>query len=193
MIKVEFTRTNGSSGAARFATPELAQEWIDARIADNSFGRPVRWVREEAEGEDLNDAIETRVIQEPRMSVDEDNQPVEIMTDVTEYKMAADYSVAISDASEEYKQEQILKFQIQKDRECDDAVKALLAPSEDVTHIMYALYDFFVVLNIDGTSSAEDINASKANLVGMKNLMGQIQMLRATRDADVQAYIDSLE
>lgn len=155
-----------------------ADAWIEANA--HLFGQPERWIESGQESQD-DEILETKEVDG---SLGEGNK--------TLYRVSADFTVSFEDISEEHKQALIAEYTQGRDKECDLAVKALLAPSEDVTHIMFALYDFFVVMNIDGTSTQQDIDASKASLTGMKNLMGQIQMLRATRDADVQAYIDSL-
>jgi hypothetical protein len=91
MKKVVIKKQNVITNQANFATQELADTWLAQEIANKSFGKPERWVSEDriiAEGENINNAIETAV--ESVFGVD-----------VNKYKFASEYVVEISDITSE--------------------------------------------------------------------------------------------
>jgi hypothetical protein len=112
---------------------------------------------------------------------DADGNPTIIHHDAT-------YTVVITDLSDQLRLADIQAYCAQRSTQCEAAVTALLAPAQDVTHLMLAVYDIYVALDLAGGQTQAEIDAAKLRLDGMVTLMGQIQALRSARDADIAAY-----
>lgn len=89
MKRIKITRSNGSTAWAEKPSDEAAA-WLAQGIAECWWGKPERWVREG--DEDISAALETR-------QVDVDGQIV------TEYKLAAQFTVVEQDITAEVEAE----------------------------------------------------------------------------------------
>lgn len=188
MIRVNIKDLQGEiKASAKFETMEIVAAWVMEQEAVRAWGRDQRWVV--GGSEDTSNALSSQEIVVSPEWTDPDNVVHPAVTR-TDYLMPKEYTIEFVDASEEDKAERIAAYQKQKDAECDAAVNAILAPSEPVTHIMLALFDIYTVA-VDDTSTPEEKAAAKSNLQQYLGIMGQIQTLRAARDADVAAYIAS--
>lgn len=115
MIKVEITNlsTNSIGWAAQFDTQEAADAWIQAEIANNSFGKPERWVRESQE--DVSHALETRTVEDfPAQDEikDEDGNVIQGAKEAEthiEYKLAAQYTVEQTDITAQVQQDTLIQ------------------------------------------------------------------------------------
>ncbi|HZX13697.1 MAG TPA: hypothetical protein VFF49_04780 [Thermodesulfobacteriota bacterium] len=89
MKKIEVKKNGVVTHAGTFETQELVDAWVAKEIDNNSWGKPERWVR--AEAEDISNALEQRVIQ------------TEFET-YTEYKLASEYTIEITDVTAEFEE-----------------------------------------------------------------------------------------
>jgi hypothetical protein len=96
MFKVKITKQGIETHGARFPTQEGADAWIASNVANNSWGLPERWLTQvEA---DLAGVVISN--QESRVRGQDD-----MGQDILEYKIPAEYTVEISDATAEYQAE----------------------------------------------------------------------------------------
>lgn len=90
MIRARITKSGSITNLADFATQELAEAWAEAESAKGSFGLGERWVKDIGLGSlDPDDALESRVYDELGQTG-------------TEYRFAAEFSIAYEDVSAEY-------------------------------------------------------------------------------------------
>jgi hypothetical protein len=101
----------------------------------------------------------------------------------------ATFSVVVTDLTSVLKQEANDAWVAARSKKCDDDIAALLAPMEDVTHLMLSVYDMYIALNVSGTSTPDDMAAAKTRLESALQLMGQIQQMRTVRDQEIAAYL----
>lgn len=88
MIKVDIIKNNEIISSANFTTQQLADNWLAQEIANNSFGKPDRWLS--FMGEPDQGYTDTRQVEEK-----------------TEYFYPCEYEVQQIDITDEYNQEQI--------------------------------------------------------------------------------------
>ena len=91
MIRVKIFKNGVQTNEANFPSLLEAQAWVDDNVANNSWGKHERWLKEQQcldEGIDFS-SLETRI------SNDGEN-------DFTEYKVPSEYLVETSDVSAEY-------------------------------------------------------------------------------------------
>jgi hypothetical protein len=70
MIKVIWNNINGQSGQGRFDTNLEAQSWLDQHLANNTFGKPERWLPDFLEGVEtrevlVQEATEAHEVEQP--------------------------------------------------------------------------------------------------------------------------------
>ena len=96
MIKVKVLKQGADYAGARFPTQTEADAWVADNVANNSWGKPLRWLTlVEADLEGLSVASnESRV-----RGMDDMGH------DVIEYKVDAEYSIEVLDATAEYAEE----------------------------------------------------------------------------------------
>jgi archaellum component FlaD/FlaE len=82
---------------------ENPAEWITQGIAANWWGKPERWVREG--DEDITAAIETREVEITPAILDDEGQEITPAETVTEYKLAAEYTIEVEDITAEIEAE----------------------------------------------------------------------------------------
>jgi hypothetical protein len=88
MIRIQIKKNNIVTHQADFATQELADAWVLDNVANNSWGKPERWLTEDqtiSEGLETINAADTRIVDS-----------------ITEYKFLAEYSIIQEDATAEY-------------------------------------------------------------------------------------------
>jgi len=90
MFKATITEKSGRVSGDQKETREELQAWIDKEVANNSWGKPERWVRALEEGDKPKDQREV----EPD-KFEEGAEPVKIV----EYLLPAEYTIDIQDIS----------------------------------------------------------------------------------------------
>lgn len=99
MLKINIKNKQGLLGwSASFETQEEADNWIASQIENNCWGKSERWVKES--DEDVSQALETRNVQVLENSI-------------TEYKLAAEYTIEQEDITAQLTQEQTNKEALQ--------------------------------------------------------------------------------
>jgi hypothetical protein len=78
---------------------ENPAEWLTQGIAANWWGKPERWVREG--DEDITAAVETREVEITPAVFDDEGQEITPAETVTEYKLAAEYTIEVEDITAE--------------------------------------------------------------------------------------------
>lgn len=105
MIKINIKKSDGSIGwSAVWNTQEKADAWIAQEVANNSWGKPERWVREE--DEDISEALETREVEN-------------LQGPIIEYKLAAEYTIEQIDLGNEPLMEALRSQRNQLLQQCD--------------------------------------------------------------------------
>jgi hypothetical protein len=102
------------------------------------------------------------------------------------------YTVNTIDITSQVQQAKIDAQVAQFNAACDAQVNAILAPMEAPTYLMLAIYDVCVASNASGTETYSDIVAAKERIQTYKNLMNQVQQLRAQRDQQIANYLASV-
>ncbi len=78
-----------------------ADLWLADCLAKNKFGKPERWVTALTPDEDITLALETRQVEVSPAILDDQGVEVEPAKFVTEYKLAAEYTIEIEDVTSE--------------------------------------------------------------------------------------------
>lgn len=130
MKRIKAIKNGVVSNQAEFKSVDEANAWLAKMIATNSFGKPERWLVvhkgfddiEYVEGEDISQAIETRV------------GVGSLGEEIVEKKFAAEYQVLEEDMTQEIADKdnriQVLRNKVQafKDFDIDSATLAQLKP-----------------------------------------------------------------
>ncbi len=81
-----------------------------------------------------------RTLEDGTMDLDGDGNP---QFDIT----PATYEVVEEDMTEELRLADIAAYTATREAQAEAAIQAILAPSEDVTHLMLAIYDIYIALD----------------------------------------------
>lgn len=112
MIKVSILKQGVVTNQATFDTQLAANAWLNQEIANRSFGKSDRWVRENQE--DVSQATDTRQVEvQPAQEEVIDEETQEVIREaseaivVTEYFLPAEYIIEQEDITAQVEQEVI--------------------------------------------------------------------------------------
>lgn len=167
MLKYEIIKNN-------VVTNTWTSDFSDETYYEPGFGLPERWVPEiELSEEQKNSSLDIRE------SIDE------IGNKFHEYLLKAEYEVRITDITSEILETQKKLKIAELIDTADSQIKAMMNGAEFTTRLGEALYLLDMALNLSGEYSAQQVSEAKAGLVYYRNLMNQIQGIRADRDAKI--------
>lgn len=101
----------------------------------------------------------------------------------------ATFTVVVTDLTAQLKQAAIDAWVQARNDQCDADCAALLEPMQDVTHIAIALQAVAYLSGFLGATDDAGKAAAQATVQAELTKFGQVMALRATRDADIAAYI----
>lgn len=123
MKNIVIKRLNGEIRSQARFEDDAYQSWIDQQISKNSWGKPERWIHEmylESLNENINDSIDTREIEDfPAIEevLDENNeiiQPYIPARTHIEYKFPCQYTIEVTDCTEEVQKERLVQEGIKR-------------------------------------------------------------------------------
>ena len=106
----------------------------------------------------------------------------------TQVTLRATYTIETTDVTQEYLLKEANAHIAELNKNCDDAVLALLNGREKTTINAFALKNFWIASNLTGQFTQEEKDAALIQCGNFFQLMANIENLMVQRDTDIASY-----